>query len=192
MTGPIYTGRGDDGETSLVGGGRVKKNSLRVEAYGVLDEVSSHVGLARVALARDLETDALLAEALGFVQHRLFDCSSLLATPPDAESASTPRVSDGDVARMEGWIDEMTRVAGDAGGFVLPGGCETAARLHVARTVARRGELAILDLNDVEHIRPALLAFVNRLSDLLFAGARYANKVTGTVEEGWGPSGTER
>ena len=185
MTGPIYTRRGDTGETSLVGGGRVPKNSARVEAYGTVDEANSALGLARAAVsgsafgssADEIDLDAVLA----FAQHRLFNCSSRLATPPGAESDTTPSIDAADVERLERMIDELTAATGELTHFVLPGGCEAAARLHVARTVVRRSERRILDLAATEPVDPLVLKFVNRLSDLLFAAARYENRDCGDV-----------
>lgn len=185
MTGPIYTRRGDSGETSLVGGARVPKNSERVEAYGTVDEANSAVGLARAAITTDAfgasPDDIDLDGILGFVQHRLFNCSSRLATPPGAESERTPAVTPDDVTRLEAAIDALTAATGELDHFVLPGGCEAAARLHVARTVVRRAERRILDLDAHEPVDDHVLAFVNRLSDLLFAAARYENRACGDV-----------
>lgn len=187
MSGNIYTRRGDTGETSLVGGARVRKDSVRVCAYGTVDELSSQVGLALAGLASlDAET-RILADALEFAQQRLFNCSSNLATPADPASEHTPTVSLADVAALERWIDVMTIRVGDFPGFVLPGGCEAAARLHVARTVARRAERDILTLAATETVDPRILSFVNRLSDLLFTAARYANVVAGSPEVLWDP-----
>jgi cob(I)alamin adenosyltransferase len=143
----IYTRTGDTGETSLVGGSRVAKNSSRVEAYGTVDEANSCVGHARAVLEMgpdDLRLDAML----DFVQHRLFDCSSLLATPADVRVTRTggPAIRAEDISQLESWIDELTSAAGEIDHFVLPAGCEEACRLHVARTVVRRAERRVIDL----------------------------------------------
>lgn len=175
MSSDIYTRSGDGGETSLVGGTRVPKNSARVEAYGTIDEANAAIGLVRTRLSHKLDHEAALDELLAFAQHRLFNCSSRLATPDDAVSESTPVITPDDVARLEGGIDHYMTEAGELTGFVLPGGCELGARLHVARTVVRRAERMILDFAQEEAVDTDLLAFVNRLSDLLFAMARFAN-----------------
>jgi cob(I)alamin adenosyltransferase len=184
----IYTRTGDKGETSLVGGSRVAKNSSRVEAYGTVDEANSCVGHARAVLEigpDDLRLDAML----DFVQHRLFDCSSLLATPADVRAARTggPAIQAEDIARLESWIDELTSAAGEIDHFVLPAGCEEACRLHVARTVVRRAERRVIDLasESPTEVDPAVRTFINRLSDLLFTMARYANHVYGAGDVFW-------
>ena len=177
MSGKIYTRAGDAGTTSLVDGTRLPKNSPRVNAYGTIDEANSAIGMVRASLEVAAEDEAELDRLLDFVQNRLFNCSSRLATPEAALDANTPGIHDGDVERLEQAIDRMTESTGDPEHFVLPGGCEQSARLHVARTVVRRAERAILDLAETEPVDPAVLKFVNRLSDVLFAAARYANKV---------------
>jgi cob(I)alamin adenosyltransferase len=184
----IYTRTGDTGETSLVGGSRVAKNSSRVEAYGTVDEANSCVGHARAVLEMgpdDLRLDAML----DFVQHRLFDCSSLLATPADVRVARTggPAIRAEDISQLESWIDELTSAAGEIDHFVLPAGCEEACRLHVARTVVRRAERRVIDLasESPAEVDPAVRTFINRLSDLLFTMARYANHVYGAGDVFW-------
>lgn len=187
MTGSIYTRGGDHGETSLVGGSRVAKNSVRVEAYGSVDEANAAIGLVRAKLEVAAGDEADLDRVLDFVQHRLFNCSSRLATPPSVITDHTPAVSAEDVAALEDEIDRLSALTGDLTHFVLPGGCEDSARLHVARTVVRRAERRILDLADIEPVDEHVLAFVNRLSDLLFAAARYANKVYQGGDVHWDP-----
>jgi len=186
MTGPIYTRRGDTGETSLASGDRVPKNSARVEAYGTVDEANSAIGLARAAM-RDIAALETLDATLAFVQNRLFDCSSNLSTPADAVTARTPRVAAADIAALEHAIDRMTAAMGEIDRFVLPAGCEPAVRLHVARTVVRRAERRILDLVEAEPVDSDVLAFVNRLSDLLFIAARYVNHTCGAGDVHWEP-----
>jgi cob(I)alamin adenosyltransferase len=185
----IYTRAGDRGETSIVGGTRVPKNSARVEAYGTVDEANSCVGLARAALEVAAPDDLRLDVMLDFVQHRLFDCSSLLATPAELRASRTglPSIGAGDITRLETWIDDLTEAIGEIDHFVLPGGCEEACRLHVARTVVRRAERRIHDLvsEAPDEVDPQVLAFVNRLSDLLFTMARYANRVYGAGDVFW-------
>ena len=160
----IYTRTGDSGETGLVGGARVSKSSARVEAYGTLDEANSMVGLARVAIE-----DPLVDRILAFVQQRLLNCSSALATP-DAR-AGTPQVSALDVAFLESATDALGERGGAFREFVLPAGSEAVARLHLARTVVRRAERRVVALAASEPVDANLLAFLNRLSDLLFAAA---------------------
>jgi len=179
MAGSIYTRSGDRGETSLVDGTRVPKDAVRVEAYGALDETNAWVGAARAFV--DEET---LDRALAFVQHRLFNCSSNLATPPGSKFAP-PRVEDEDVAFLERSIDRFEAATGKLGAFVLPGGGRAAGFLHVARTVCRRAERRIVRLGASEAVDPTVLKFVNRASDFLFAAARYANHVDGRPDVEW-------
>ncbi len=190
MSGPIYTRRGDSGETSLASGVRVPKNSVRVEAYGTVDEANSAIGLARTALAEAAAPHPALAAldgTLAFVQNRLFDCASNLATPAEAASDRTPRVTPGDTTELERAIDEMTAEIGEIDHFVLPAGCEAAVRLHVARAVIRRAERRVLDLVAADPVDSDVLAFVNRLSDLLFTAARYVDHTCGAGDVFWEP-----
>ena len=187
MSGPIYTRHGDGGETSLVGGGRVSKHSARVEAYGTIDEANAAIGLARAALQAAAPNEARLDTMLDFTQHRLFNCSSRLATPHTAETPHTATVTSADVTRLESYIDELSATTGILEHFVLPGGSELASRLHVARTVARRAERRIVELDTHDAVDPFVLAFVNRLSDMLFAAARYANGIRPGGDVLWDP-----
>ncbi|PKQ29613.1 MAG: ATP:cob(I)alamin adenosyltransferase [Actinobacteria bacterium HGW-Actinobacteria-10] len=200
---PIYTRHGDSGETSLAGGTRIPKTSARIEAIGTLDEANSAIGLARAALAGTAADGPGpgLDGMLDFVQHRLFNAAGLLATARpatplttagdapavDAAPAPTSRatVTPDDTATLESWIDALSAGTGELVRFVLPGGSESAARLHVARTVVRRAERRVLDLHANEPIDEVVLAFINRLSDLLFAAARYENRKRGDVT--WDP-----
>lgn len=186
MTGPIYTRHGDEGETSLADGSRIPKNAARVTAYGTLDEANSAVGLARASLGMLVDDDRELDEVLDFVQHRLFNCSSNTATPTAAIGDTTPVVTPDDVAFLERAIDRFMSVTA-VEGFVLPFGCEAASRLHVARTVVRRAERSLLDLAEEEAVDTDVLAFVNRLSDLLFAAAIFANERGGCGNVYWDP-----
>lgn len=177
----LYTRTGDDGTTGLFGGERVVKTHPRIEAYGTVDEVNACVGLAATGAK-----DARLAEILTTLQSLLFDVGADLATPSDSQHADKVRRIDvTDVEKLEGWIDELTEATPPIRTFVLPGGTEVAARLHLARTVARRGERAIIVLMGESELDPVLLHWVNRLSDLLFAAARYANHVAGVPDVPW-------
>ncbi|HET6350724.1 MAG TPA: cob(I)yrinic acid a,c-diamide adenosyltransferase [Coriobacteriia bacterium] len=177
----IYTRSGDDGQTSLADGSRVSKSSLRVEAYGTVDEANSAIGFARAAGA-----DELLDSVLGFAQQRLFNCASRLATP-NAESAGAVAVSAEDVAFLERAIDRFEKTSGPLAHFVVESGSELASRLHIARATVRRAERRVVNLADSEHVDAHVLAFVNRLADALFAAARYANAVAEVAEEAWDP-----
>ncbi len=179
MGGRIYTRVGDGGETSLADGKRLLKDAPRVSAYGDVDELNGWVGLCRASGATgDLE--AMLA----FVQHRLFNCSSNLATPPGAGFEPT-RITDEDVAALERAIDRFQGVAGDITTFVLPGGTQLAAMLHLARTVCRRAERSIVTLARAEAVDEHVLRFINRASDFFFAAARFANASAGDGDVAW-------
>jgi cob(I)alamin adenosyltransferase len=179
MGSSIYTRTGDRGETSLVDGTRVPKRSDRVEAYGTVDEACSAVGAARA-----FAEDPLLDRALEFLQHRLYNGSSNLAVPPGA-TVEPPRVGDDDVAFLESAIDRFEETTGRVDRFVVPGGCRSAALLHVARTVCRRAERRVLRLAAAEPVDPFLVRFLNRASDFLFAAARYANHRHGCGDVAW-------
>ena len=163
----IYTRTGDDGTTSLADGTRVAKDSARIEVFGAIDEANCHIGLARVHVV-----DSDLDEVLAFLQHRLFNCTSCLATSEPA--SDMPHVSDTDVAALEAAIDRYAARVGEFAGFMLPGCDEASARLHVARAVMRRAERRAVTLVEYERVPPEVLAFLNRASDLLYIAARYA------------------
>ena len=175
----IYTRSGDAGTTRLGDGTLVGKASLRVRAYGAVDEATCSVGFARCAV-----TDASLDEVLRFAQQRLLNCSSALATPDVSAEAL---VTQADVAALERAIDRIEGMVGGFRGFVLPSGCEAATRLHVARTVVRRAERDAVALADEPGavVDAVVLAFLNRLSDLLFAAARAQSVASGEIEEPW-------
>lgn len=178
----IYTRTGDAGETSLADGQRVRKDCPRVEAYGTVDEANSAVGFARAA-----NTDAHLDELLHFVQQRLFNCSSSLAFPLEHETDKTPHISPDDIAALERAIDRFETTTATWQGFLLEAGCETATRLHMARTIVRRAERRIATLSAVEPVEQHVVMFINRLSDVLFAAARFANILADVPEEPWDP-----
>lgn len=179
---PIYTRRGDHGDTSLADGTRISKTAARVEAYGTVDEANSAVGFARAAV-----TDSEFDEVLCFIQQRLFNCSSSLATPAESRTATTPAIEAADIAFLETTIDRFMGVAGPLTHFVIEGGCESACRLHLARAITRRAERRIVALAAETDVDEQVEAFVNRLSDVLFAGARYANHLAGITDELWDP-----
>ena len=171
----IYTRTGDDGTTGLAAGPRRRKDDLRVEAYGTVDETNACVGLARLHVAADADLDAML----GRVQNDLFDLGADLATPETGEALSYEplRVAAGQVERVEREIDLLNADLAPLRSFVLPGGSAAAAALHLARTVCRRAERIVVALSrrDGEAVSPAAVQYLNRLSDLLFVAARVVN-----------------
>ncbi|MCH2162459.1 MAG: cob(I)yrinic acid a,c-diamide adenosyltransferase [Phycisphaerales bacterium] len=177
----LYTRTGDDGTTGLFGGERVAKTHPRIEAYGTIDETNACIGLAATGTQ-----DEQLAGILATLQSMLFDVGADLATPVDSpHAAKVRRMSSADVETIEGWIDTLTDATPPISSFVLPGGTQAAAHLHLARTVARRGERAIIELASETAIDPVMIHLVNRLSDFLFAAARYANHVAGVPDVPW-------
>lgn len=177
----IYTRTGDAGATRLATGQQVSKASHRVEAYGAVDEANACVGLARLHTQGDAEFDGMLAR----VQNELFDLGADLATPPMKDEAATLRMVDSQVARLEREIDEMNAQLPPLASFVLPGGTQAAAHLHLARTVARRAERsAVATVESGEPVSATAMKYLNRLSDLLFVAARYAND-RGAAEVFW-------
>ena len=183
----IYTRTGDSGETGLFGGGRVRKDNLRVEAYGTIDELNAVLGVARDALAI-APSLAAIDQFLVRVQHHLFNLGAELATPqPSAHG--TNLVADRDVAWLESSIDDWERDLAPLKTFILPGGSGAAAHLHWARTVCRRAERLVVALAAEEPIRGEVVRYVNRLSDALFVAARAANRISSVPDVAWNPQG---
>ncbi len=184
----VYTRTGDKGDTALVGGRRVPKDSARIEAYGTIDELNAVVGLARVFNAEQLERGdkyRWLDGVLRKLQNELFDLGSELATPPDAAYEGMFKVGEAQVTALERLIDECQKDLQPLKSFTLPGGGRVGGFLHQARTVCRRAERRILALSRVEPVSPWPLKYVNRLSDLLFVLSRWVGKHLGETEYLW-------
>jgi cob(I)alamin adenosyltransferase len=184
----VYTRGGDKGESSLVGGKRVAKDSPRIDAYGTIDELNSVVGLARVFNEESLDAgDAhqFLNGVLCQIQDELFDLGSELATPPEFFQEGMYRVGDKEIERIEKLIDKCQEDLEPLKSFVLPGGGRIGAYLHQCRTVCRRAERDILRLSRTEAINDGVLKYVNRLSDLFFVLSRWIAKQTGEPEYLW-------
>ena len=185
----IYTKGGDRGETGLVGGQRVPKDDLRIEAYGTVDELNAFLGLAGVTCVEAAEPRlAKLAAILRRVQHELFNLGSILATKPEDVHPRQARVTDAEVAQLEHEIDAMNAELKPLRSFVLPGGTRLNAELHVARTVCRRAERALVTLARREEVPPEAVRYLNRLSDALFVWSRWASQVQGATEVLWEPN----
>jgi cob(I)alamin adenosyltransferase len=169
----IYTKTGDQGQTGLFGGARVPKSHPRVDAYGDVDELNCAIGAARAhAAARDMRTDTLLHE----IQSELFVLGAELAKDPRKDvDLGIAVIEERDVVRLEAAIDELERDLLPLKSFVLPGGSIEAAMLHLARAACRRAERKLVAFAQTETLRPELLRYLNRLSDLLFVMARHAN-----------------
>jgi len=172
----IYTKTGDDGTTALGSGKRVLKTDVRIAAYGTVDETNAAIGMARLLLPQD---QTLISEMLARIQNDLFDLGADLCVPDTGEPLPyTPvRLQPGQVSRLEREIDLMNEEMAPLTSFVLPGGTQAAAALHVARTICRRAErcIAELKLTQGEHVSDAVSHYINRLSDHLFVASRYVN-----------------
>lgn len=184
----IYTRGGDSGQTSLIGGERVKKCSLRLEAYGTIDELSSHLGLLRSMIRADKELcDDLFDDKLfEWMQSRLFDVGTHLAMPcKQSETLAPCAISEQHIAHQESLIDQIDGHLPPLRSFILPGGCMAASQCHVCRTVCRRAERLIISLAETTPIDPLVASFINRLSDFLFVFARFINKLKSVDEISW-------
>lgn len=180
MKSRLYTRTGDDGTTSLVGGSRVAKDCERLEAYGAIDELNSHLGLiaASSLLGSDRRTQ------LQNIQNRLFDIGAILATESDSKWQPEP-LSPATVENLEKIIDEVDGGLPPLRQFILPGGHPLAAQAHIARTVARRAERRVIALSRTAEVDQNVIRFINRLSDFLFALAREINMTTSTDDIVW-------
>ena len=181
----IYTRAGDQGITSLVGGSRVKKHALRVRAYGDVDELNAFIGIA-AALAEE-NMRVLLVEQLRVVQQSLFDIGSILATPTEETESPVPAPKQVDIDGIERWIDLLVEGLPDLKSFVLPGGTLLNGVLHACRTICRRAERSIVSLSVRHQVPETVLAYMNRLSDLFFAMARYESSQAEVPEILWEP-----
>ena len=185
MSKRIYTRTGDDGTTSLFGGERVGKGNPRIDAYGTVDETNSIVGLARSHLEGEPGQETL-DPVLGAVQEELFVLGADLATPMDAKPV-VERIEDAHIEALEERIDRFEADLPSLERFILPGGAPAGASLHSARTVCRRAERRSVEAKTSTPINEQVIVYLNRLSDLLFVLARWANRQAGVREDTWSP-----
>ena len=176
----IYTRGGDAGETGLFGGGRIGKEHERIEALGAVDELNAALGWANAQLTRDRSR-----ERLEQIQHDLFAIGAHLAMPTEKNAAPDSNIPLGQTGVLERWIDELNEELPELRAFVIPGGAPVAAALHLARTVCRRAERAVVRLSRSYEVDELILAYLNRLSDLLFMLARQENHSVGTGDIEW-------
>jgi cob(I)alamin adenosyltransferase len=176
----IYTKTGDKGDTSLFGGKRVPKSTLRIDAYGTVDELNAQLGVV-CALKPHVEVESILKG----LQNQLFDLGADLATPQDVASSKIHRIRQEHIENLEKTIDRLEAQLVPLQTFILPGGQLVSAKLHVARAVCRRAERLVDALGRNEDIGKFALIYLNRLADLLFVIARYANMLAGTEEPTW-------
>lgn len=185
----IYTKTGDKGTTALFGGTRVPKHHIRIESYGTVDELNSHIGLLR-----DQDTDQKTKDFLTEIQDRLFTIGAILATDPEKEKLKNgkdrlniPKISDADIEKLEKAIDEMNEELPPMTHFILPGGHQSVSFCHIARCVCRRAERLSSALYDIEAFDDKVLMYLNRLSDYLFVLARKLSKQLQAEEIQWIP-----
>lgn len=178
----IYTKTGDKGETGLFGGKRVPKSSIRINSYGTVDELNAAIGLA-LCSAKDEKVKSILKK----LQNQLFVVGADLATPleVDTKIISIPRISNEDIVGSENDIDLFNRQLESLRYFILPGGTQSAAQLHVARTICRRAEREVVLLSQQEEINQNIVIFLNRISDLLFILSRMENKIAEIPDQKW-------
>lgn len=179
----IYTRTGDKGQTGLLGGARVPKDHSRIEAYGTVDELNSHLGMLRDLAAPHH------GELLSGIQHTLFAIGSRLASSSEEEASKyrVPQVADTDIEALEGAMDTMDAELEPMRNFILPGGHPAISQAHICRTVCRRAERRVVQLAAQEDIPYAVVRYLNRLSDLLFVMARHLGKVNGIADTPWKP-----
>ncbi len=181
----IYTRTGDKGQTSLLGGKRVPKDHARIEAYGTIDELNSHIGMLR-DLAGAHQRDLLIS-----IQEKLFSLGSRLASASneEADKFQVPHLEESDITALETAMDAMDAVLPDMRNFILPGGHPTVSQAHICRTVCRRAERLVVSIAEQEQLPGSVVRYLNRLSDLLFVLARWLGHTLGAEEIPWKPRG---
>lgn len=179
----IYTKTGDKGETSLIGGTRVPKHHIRIEAYGTVDELNSHIGLVRDLITDKHKQFKLLVE----IQDRLFTMGSILAADPEKNKMKLPELYENDVVVLEEAIDDMDKVLPPMKHFVLPGGHVAISQAHIARCICRRAERCVLHLNEIAPLNELTFKYLNRLSDYLFTLSRQLALDYKAIETPWLP-----
>lgn len=180
----VYTRLGDQGETHLAAGLRVKKSSLRIKAIGEVDELNSFLGWSIQVLKTETNLQALLL-LMRQIQQELFNLGSQLAVLPSYRRANTPIIQMKDIERLEQEIDQYNEELSNLTSFILPGGGEVSTRLHITRSVCRRAEREILSLAEAEPLEETIIVYLNRLSDWLFVMARYVALKMGESETLW-------
>jgi len=178
----VYTKKGDQGTTGLIGGTRVLKSSLRIDAYGTVDELNAYIGLIR-----DVVEDENIMKQLLEIQDRLFTMGSLMAADPIKSRMKLPTLTQQDVQNIETWIDEMDAQIEPMRSFVLPGGHTTVSFCHIARCVCRRAERIAVNLNQTEPLDGILIQYLNRLSDYIFTLGRKLAHDLKIIETPWVP-----
>ena len=180
----IYTKTGDKGKTSLLGGTRVSKSDIRIDAYGTVDELNSYLGFVS-----DLETDKDRISFIRNIQYRMFTVGSSLAAETERAKDFKPDLQEEDITVLEQAIDKMNEVLPIMTNFIIPGGHQLVSATHIARTICRRAERLVIKLSEVEEIEEIIIRYLNRLSDFLFVLARKQGFDLGVEEIPWKPRG---
>ncbi len=180
----IYTKTGDKGDTSLLGGTRVPKSDLRIDAYGTVDELNSHIGLLRDQTVNQGREDFLIQ-----IQERLFTLGSSLAADPSKGNIVKPDLTENDITALERAIDKMEEQLPELKNFVLPGGHESVSICHIARNICRRSERIVVALSNESEVDPLVIQYLNRLSDYLFSLSRMMSQELKAKEIPWKPRG---
>lgn len=175
----IYTRQGDDGTSGLFGGSRVSKSDPRLKCTGAVDELNAGLGVVAAGLEEPLR------KPFRQIQNELFVIGSHLATPPGASTAGLPSIPESMITRLEEEIDRTEEQLTPLKNFILPGGTESAARLHMARTICRRAERVVVEFSEQQDIPPIIMKYLNRLSDWLFVQARLVNHRAGVADVIW-------
>ncbi len=183
MTMKLYTKTGDKGQTSLLGGKKVPKSNLRIDAYGNVDELNSFLGL----LKDHKDVEARIGNQFYWIQENLFSIGSLLATEQGFTGFDLPQVTEVEIKQLEVWIDKYSAELPELKNFILPGGHEVISLCHVCRTVCRRAERSIVALSEEEEVDDMLIKFMNRLSDYFFVMARKMAHLLNVPETPWNP-----
>jgi len=178
----IYTKKGDQGSTGLIGGTRVSKGDVRIEAYGTVDELNSYIGLIST-----LDINLLYVAQLQEIQDRLFTIGSHLAADPEKSKMQLPDLLESDVEKLEHWMDVMDEALPPLTAFILPGGHAISAHAHVARCICRRAERMAVTLDELEGVEALVLSYLNRLSDYIFVLSRKLSLDNGVQEHTWTP-----
>lgn len=183
MSTKLYTKTGDKGQTSLLGGKKVPKSDVRIDAYGNVDELNSFLGL----LKDQREVEARIKNQFYWIQEHLFSIGSVLATESDFKGFELPKVTDVEVKQLEVWIDKASGELPELKNFILQGGHQVVSLCHVCRTVCRRAERSIIALSQTDEIEPEIIIFINRLSDYFFVMSRKLAQILNVPETPWSP-----
>ena len=184
----VYTKTGDKGLTNIVGGHKISKSNLRVNAFGEIEELNSLIGLCSVEVIKKIDSEHSQYRYLQRIQHELFNLGNMIATLPRDFKSNMPAIDELDIKYMENNIDMLNERLPILKSFILPGGSELSVKFHIARSVCRRCERLVVELSENENLDCLIIKYLNRLSDLLFVLSRWANHVQNIEEYVWNPN----